>query len=170
MIPALSHAWSEILSRALLTAVSYLRWSDALLQQCFGQSSRATMLTHCRTLCRCIRDIGILADTLVIDVAQVCYVTHRLLVCVVFAFVRRIVVFSVIWSLSAVRLLFSPWSCHRYVTHRLVVCVVFAFVRRIVVSAVVWSLSAVGLLFSPCIVIAARVGFLFRILVLSVVV
>ena len=104
MIPALSHAWSEILSRALLPAVSYLRWSDALLQQCFGQSSRATMLTHCRTLCRCIRDIGILADTLVIDVAQVCYVTHRLLVCVVFAFVCRIVVFSVIWSLSAVRL------------------------------------------------------------------
>ena len=50
-------------------------------------------------------------------------------------------------------------------------CVLFfAFVRRIVVSSVVFSFSAVGLLFSPCIVIAARVGFLFRILVLSVVV
>ena len=136
---------------------------------CYEPSSRAAMLTHCRTLCRCIRDIGILADTLVIDVAQVCYVLHRLLVCVVFAFVRRIVVPSVVWSLSAVRFRFGPWSCHRDVIHRLLVLVLFAFVRRIVVSAVVWSLSAVGLLFSPCIVIAARVGFLFRILVLSVV-
>ena len=44
--------------------------------------------------------------------------------CVLFlAFVRRIVVSSVVWSLSAVRFLFSPWSCHRYVTHRLLVCV-----------------------------------------------
>ena len=86
-----------------------------------------------------------------------------------FAFVRRIVVPSVVWSLSAVRFRFGPWSCHRDVIHRLLVLVLFAFVRRIVVSAVVWSLSAVGLLFSPCIVIAARVGFLFRILVLSVV-
>ena len=93
---------------------------------CYEPSSRAAMLTHCRTLCRCIRGIGILADTLVIDVAQVCYVTHRLLVCVVLVFVRRIVVSFVVLSLSAVRL------------------------------------------FVPCIVVAARIGFLFRILVLSV--
>ena len=138
MIPALSHAWSEILSRALLPAVSYLRWSDALLQQCFGQSSRATMLTHCRTLCRCIRDIGILADTLVIDVAQVCYVLHRLLVCVVFC------VCPSYCGLCC----FRPWdSC--LVPGPVIVtlpigisCVLFlAFVRRIVVSSVVCSLS-----------------------------
>ena len=74
-----------------------------------------------------------------------------------FAFVRRIVVSAVVWSLSAVGFLFSPWSCHRYVTHRHLVCVVFAFVRRIMVPSVLWSLSAVSL-FVPCIVVADPIG------------